>query len=112
MDARSMSDWAVVYTDVQAEPDVRRDLEALGYGAFLPWYTLGTWHGDKLRIRERPLFARYVFVHLPDDKGWAPILDTDGAKCVLMSGDKPGRVLDAEIADLTLKHASGAYNAI
>src|SRR5262245_29479997 len=107
-----MSYWAVIYTDPQAEADVRRDIEEKGFGTFLPWYSQGTWRGDKLVIRDKPLFARYVFVRLPDNTGWTPIVNTDGVKCVLMDAGAPGRVSDAEIADLTVKHASGAYNAI
>ena len=107
-----MSYWAVVYTDVAAEPDVRRDLEELGYGTFLPWYRQGKWHGDQLIIRNMPLIPRYVFVHLPDNANWTPVANTDGVKSILMTADKPGRVSPSEIADLTIKHATGHYNAI
>ena len=43
------------------------------YGAFLPFYKVGTWRGSKLQIREKPLLTRYVLVNLPENAArWCP----------------------------------------
>jgi hypothetical protein len=107
-----MNYWAAVYTDAQAEPDVRAEIEKLGFGAFLPWYKLGTWRGDRLIVRNKTLFPRYVFFHLADGADWSSVAHADGVNRVLVAAGAPARVSSTDIADLMLAHASGAYNAI
>jgi transcription antitermination factor NusG len=107
-----MSYWTVAYTDVAAEPVARREIEAQGFGVFLPHYRVGTWRGDRLHVRHKPLFPRYVFVHVPDDVAWPTIAAADGVNRVLMAEGEPARVPSTAIAEVMLAHASGLYNAI
>jgi hypothetical protein len=107
-----MSYWTCVYTNVQAEPVARREIEALGYGTFLPWYSTGTWQGDRLRVRYKPLVSRYVFVNLPDDANWSEVAHARGANRLLLANGAPARVDPNEIANLMLAHATGAYDAV
>jgi transcription antitermination factor NusG len=101
--------WRVIYTHPQAEPTVRREIEKLDVGTFLPWRTIGTWHGDQLRLREKPLLPRYVLFHMPEDDSWPQVAHVTGASRVLMAGDAPARVSPAELADMMLAHAGGTY---
>ena len=105
-----MSYWTVVYTDVSAERDVRRGLEGLGYGAFLPYYREGYWRGEKLQFREKALLPRYVLANLPDDAAWGPIHQIHGANRVLTDAGAPARVPADQVATMMLSHASGLYN--
>jgi hypothetical protein len=109
-----MTYWSVVYTDAQAEPDVRRGIEQRDFGAFLPLYRTSAWCGDQpWEIRQRPLLPRYVFVNLrEEDPSWVAINDTHGVNGVLMAAGAPARIPAEDIADLMLAHASGLYNAI
>ena len=107
-----MSYWSVVYTDAAAEPGVRHEIEKLGFGAFLPWHKVGTWHGDQLRIREKPLIPRYVLFNVPPGASWSSVCHLDGANRVLAAAGALLRVSATEMAELVLAHASGAYNAI
>ena len=105
-----MSYWAVIHTKVQAETDARRSVEALGYGAFLPYYKQGYWRGEQLRFREKPLLPRYVLAKLPEGAEWSTLNHADGVGRILMDAGTPARVSDAEVASLMLAHARGAYN--
>jgi hypothetical protein len=107
-----MSYWGCVYTNAQAEPVVRREIENLGYGTFLPWYSAGTWQGSQLRVRYRPLISRYVFVNLPDAASWSEVAHARGANRLLMADGAPARIDPAQIAILMLAHATGRYDTV
>lgn len=107
-----MSYWGCVYTNAQAEPIARREIEALGYGTFLPWYSTGTWQGDRLRVRYKPLVSRYVFVNLPEDANWSEIAHTRGTNRLLLANGEPARVEATQIASLMLAHCTGLYDAV
>jgi len=82
------------------------------YGAFLPFYKVGTWRGSKLQIREKPLLTRYVLVNLPENAAWGSINEADGVNRVLLAGDAPARVPASDMANLMLAHAEGRYNVL
>jgi transcriptional antiterminator RfaH len=101
-----------MYTDVQAEPLARAKIEAQGFGTFLPYYQHGTWRAGRLYMREKPLFPRYLFVHVPHDAVWSSLVDTDGVHHVLLAGDAPARIPEQELAEAMLAHADGRHNVI
>jgi hypothetical protein len=107
-----MSYWGCVYTNVQAEPIARREIEALGYGTFLPWYSVGSWKGNRLHVRYKPLVSRYVFVHLPDNATWSEVAHTQGTNRLLLANGAPARVEATQIANLMLAHCTGLYDAV
>jgi transcription antitermination factor NusG len=104
--------WGVIYTHPHAEPSVQREIEKLDVGTFLPWRTIGTWRGDQLQVREKPLLPRYVLFHMPEDESWSQVAHVPGASRVLMAGAAPARVSDAELANLMLAHAACAFDEI
>jgi transcription antitermination factor NusG len=105
-----MSYWGCVYTNAQAEPVVRREIEDLGYGTFLPWYSTGMWRGSKLQVRYRPMLPRYVFVNLPENAVWSEVAHAKGANRLLTADGAPARIDPAQIATLMLAHATGCYD--
>lgn len=107
-----MAYWSVVYTNAQSEPIARREIEALGFGTFLPWYSTGKWQGDHLRVRYKPLVSRYVFVHLSEDVNWSEIAHTKGTNRLLLTNGEPARVQATQIADLMLAHCTGLYDVV
>lgn len=106
--------WAVIHTQAKAEPDVRRGVENIGFGAFLPSYAEYASKRQRLDWRPKSLLAGYVLVALHDGDGgaWRDIDDVDGVHRVLTSADKPSRVHPDEMVRLMIMHASGSENVI
>lgn len=96
--------WAVAQTVSKMEHVVRRDIEKTDRGAFVPT-CVRFWKVDgREYAKERPVLGGYVFF-LTDGDDWAGIPDIHGVYRVLTS-----RVMDAEMARLTISHAAGEHN--
>lgn len=106
--------WSAVQTHPRSEPDVRRDIEDVGIGTFLPSYAQYFYRGSQLRERRKALLTGYVFVALEDNDGgkWRDIEHIEGVNRVLMDAGKPGRIAPEEMSRLVIAHAQGRYNAI
>jgi len=107
-----MSHWIAVFTQPQAEHVARAQIEAAGVGTFCPAFTVGSWRGDRLQLRERALLPRYLFAHVADDGDWPAIHNCNGVDHVLTVNDAPARVADADVARLMLSHAMHDHDVI
>lgn len=102
--------WTVAQTVTKMEHIVRREIEKVNHGAFLPTYAR-FWKVDGRNYsKECPLIGGYVFfLTKPDD--WAGIPDIHGVYRVLTNPDwSPKRVSESEMARLVLGHAAGDHN--
>ena len=104
--------WAVAQTVSRMEHIVRREIEKLDRGAFLPTYGR-YWKVDGRQFaKEYPLLGGYVFFLTRADN-YAGVPDIDGVYRVLANPDGSAkRVGDAEMARLVLGHAGGNHNRI
>lgn len=109
-----MQYWAAIHTHPQAEPDVRKGLEDLGFGAFLPNYANYAKVRERLAWRYRALLPGYVLVSLSDDDGgaWRDVEAVEGVNRVLTNADKPCRIRPEEMHRIVVAHASGQHNMI
>ena len=71
----------VVYTKPLQEGRARTHLERQGYQVFLPLCRRNK------RTISTPLFPRYLFIWVPEGKGWLPVGNTQGVSRVLKSSD-------------------------
>jgi transcription antitermination factor NusG len=106
--------WVAVYTAPGAERKAQLGLEDLGFGTFLPTYAVTVQRGRKFGVVERPLLPRYILVHLTIEqrRGWSIINEIDGVTELLEVDGNPLEIPEAEVAALTLAHASGEWNKI
>ena len=110
--------WAVARTISKMEHIVRREIEKMNHGAFLPTVARFCKVDGRDYDKERPLFGGYVFF-LTDLDDWAGIPDIHGVYDVLVSTgldsfgrtiQVPKRVSDAEMARMVISHAAGDHN--
>lgn len=106
--------WAAIHTHPQAEPDVRKGVEDLGFGACVPSYARLFYVGAKLHERRKALLPGYVFVALNDgDHGaWRDVESVKGVNHVLTAADKPVRIPGEQVAKIMLECVQGLYNVI
>ena len=91
---------SVVHTKPREENRAVRGLKEQDYEVFLPLCR------TRRRVEPRPLFPRYLFVWLRDDRPWRPILSTPGVSQLLLgTDDRPGEVPDEVIEEIRLKMA-------
>jgi len=82
----------VVYTKPREERRAMEHLEQQNFECFLP---LGV---SKRGNVIQPLFPRYLFIWLTQDRSWAPITNTPGVSNILIGmDDLPGEVPDSVI---------------
>lgn len=114
----SGSYWAVAQTVSNMEHIVRREIEKMNHGAFLPTVARFCKVDGRDYDKERPLFGGYVFF-LTDSDDWAGLPDIHGVYDVLVSTgldlfgrtiQVPKRVTDAEMARMVISHAAGDHN--
>ena len=91
-----MKRWYVAHTRPQAEARAREHLLHQGFEAWLPEYRKQRRHARRTDQVLRPLFPRYLFVHLDlDAERWRSVLGTAGVQH-LVGGDPPTPLVDAE----------------
>ena len=92
-----MKRWYVAHTRPQAEARAREHLLHQGFEAWLPEYRKQRRHARRTDQVLRPLFPRYLFVHLDlDAERWRSVLGTAGVQH-LVGGDPPTPLADAVI---------------
>lgn len=95
-----MKRWYVAHTRPMAEARAREHLVNQGFEAWLPEYRKLRRHARRTDHVLRPLFPRYLFVHLDlDAERWRSVLGTAGVQH-LVGGDPPTPLPDAVIAHL------------
>lgn len=113
-----VSYWAVAQTVSTMEHIVRREIEKMNHGAFLPTVARFCKVDGRDYDKERPLIGGYVFF-LTGADDWAGLPDIHGVYDVLVSTgldsfgrtvQVPKRVTDAEMARMVISHAAGDHN--
>jgi len=90
-----MNRWYVVHTQPNAESRAVLNLDRQGFEAYLPRYLKSRRHARKLERVARPLFPRYLFVHLdPDRDRWRSINSTFGVSYLVAHDSMPIPVPD------------------
>lgn len=107
-----MSYWAACYTEPQAEPIARREIEGINIGTFVPSFAKCSRIHGKVRQRRLPILPGYVFVWLEEgDDRWGKIQHIERASIrVLTNAGEPSRVTPAEMDRLLNAHVMGDLN--
>jgi transcription antitermination factor NusG len=75
--------WYVVYASVRKEKQAECSLREAGYDAFMPHITQWAKSGRRKYKAQVPLFGRYLFVFVPDAKGFYCVNQCDGVERVI-----------------------------
>lgn len=90
-----MMRWYAVHCQPQSERKACFNLERQGYQVYLPQYLKRRRHARRLDWVRAPLFPRYLFVALDDERTrWRPINSTVGVSAIVGWGDTPMPVPD------------------
>lgn len=85
-----MKRWYVAYTKSREEEKAVFHLSCQGYEVYLPRYKKKRRHGRKVDHVLRPLFPRYVFLHIDIEREqWRSVNGTLGVSYFLTEGDAP-----------------------
>jgi transcription antitermination factor NusG len=83
--------WAVAYTQPQAERWANDNLRRLGFVTYLPLHTVRRRDPAIRSLVHRvevPLFSRYLFVQHNNPEFWRPIREAPGVASVIRSGER------------------------
>lgn len=93
-----MKRWYVAHTRAQSERRALEHLTNQGFDAWLPEFHKRRRHARRTEWVRRPLFPRYVFVHLDlDAERWRSVLGTVGIQALIGGADRPTPIADAVI---------------
>lgn len=82
--------WYVAHTLARAERKARAHLRHQGFGVYLPCYLAQRSHARRRDWVEKPLFPRYLFVHLDLGRDrWRAVHSTVGVRSLVSAGDQP-----------------------
>lgn len=88
--ATTLGRWYCVHTQPEKESFAQRNLIGQGVVAFCPMQRRTIRHARKKINVLRPLFPRYLFVHLDvDGDHWHKVNRTFGVSSLVMTGDEP-----------------------
>jgi len=99
--------WHVLYTRVNQEKKVVKQLNELGIDCYLPVMKVIRQWTDRRKLIESPLFPSYIFVNPCDKNSYYAALESDGAVYYLGSGNEAAKVNDEIIQDIRLSLESG-----
>ncbi|MBL26507.1 MAG: transcriptional activator RfaH [Rhodospirillaceae bacterium] len=96
-----MKRWYVVHTLPQSEGRAVTNLKRQGFETWLPEYRRRRRHAGRSEIVARPVFPRYLFVHLDlAAEQWRRILSTYGVRSLVGNSDGPTPIDDAVVKGL------------
>ena len=85
-----MRSWYAVHAHRRAEHKASRHLSRQGFRTYLPRYLVQRSHARRRDWVERPLFPRYLFVHLDlEQDRWRAVYSTVGVRTLLSVGERP-----------------------
>ena len=88
--------WYALHTKSRHEKAVNFKLNEKGVTNYLPLNTVYRRWSDRYKEVKQPLFSCYVFVHI-NLKDRLPVLQTDGAVCLVAFNGKPATIPDDQI---------------
>lgn len=90
-----MRRWYVVHTQPNGEARASSNLERQGFLVYLPRYLAKRRHARRTERVPRPLFPRYLFVHInPDCDRWRSVNGTFGVRYLIANDNVPLPVPD------------------
>lgn len=93
-----MKRWYAVHTHAHGEVRAEENLARQGFESWLPRYRKRRRHAGREELVLRPLFPRYLFVHVDiDSEQWRPILSTYGVASVVGDHNGPYALDDAVV---------------
>jgi transcriptional antiterminator RfaH len=102
--------WYVAYTAIKCEHRARMGLSAKGFAVYLPTYRREVRHARRVKIVDRPLFPRYVFVGFDINRdAWTEVRRTDGVERLLSHDEIPMRVPLGVVEGLRAAMQAGAF---
>ncbi len=105
-----MRRWYVVHTHPHAEERALRHLERQRYDTWLPLYRKRRRHAGRQETVLRPLFPRYLFVHVDlTVERWRPILSTVGVHRIVGGPAGPQPIRGDVIAGLKERASPDGY---
>ena len=96
-----MKHWYVVHTQPNGEARATFNLERQGFHVYLPRCLTKRRHARRAEWVQRPLFLRYLFVHIdPECDRWRSINGTFGVNYLIAQEDAPLSVPNSVIEAL------------
>lgn len=96
-----MKRWYVVYTQPNGELRAVLNLKRQGFGAYVPHCLKERRHARRTERVARPLFPRYVFVHLDlETDRWRSVYGTFGVSDFIGNGSGPVPVPEEIIEEI------------
>lgn len=85
-----MRAWYLAHTLPRAEHKALTHLTRQGFGGYLPCYLAQRHHARRRDWVEKPLFPRYLFVHLDLGRDrWRAVYSTVGVRTLVSAGGQP-----------------------
>lgn len=104
-----MQRWYVVQAQPNGEERAIVNLERQGFESYLPRITKRRRQARRVQMVRRPLFPRYLFVHLDiSAQRWRPILSTFGVSTLIRLGNDPTPVPDGMVEALQDRERDGS----
>jgi transcription antitermination factor NusG len=103
--------WIAAYTGPNAEIGVRDAVTSRGYPVLVPTAMTEMRHARQTMLVDRPVFPRYAFIGIPEDKSWYPLKTITGVSGILCIQGKPRPVPDKLIRLLRAAMDEDAFNA-
>ncbi len=103
--------WQLIHTKLQQELVAAENLGRQGYTIYLPMLHHRKRRSGKLIDAHKPLFPRYLFIHLTaglDD--WGPVRSTIGVSSLVRFGMKPARVPNNLISSIQSREGEDGYH--
>ncbi len=105
-----MKRWYVVHTQQNGELRAALNLERQGFEPYLPRQIRQRRHARRTEQIARPLFPRYIFVHLDlDQDRWRSVYGTFGVSHLISNGNEPVPVPEGIVEDLQAHENSAGF---
>lgn len=103
--------WGVATTHLHAERLAKENLERQGFATYLPLMVQArtpTRTNPKPGNVIRPFLPGFIFVQLnPSVDRWRCLFSTRGLRSVMMAGEQPGLIADAELQKIRAREEGG-----
>lgn len=87
--------WAVAYTHAQKETVAQQQLMQQNFEVYLPCFAKKVTHARKTRTIKKPLFPRYLFLHINNNQSWRCINSTRGIQYLLLNTNLTPKTIPA-----------------
>ncbi|MDR2014750.1 MAG: transcription/translation regulatory transformer protein RfaH [Azoarcus sp.] len=101
--------WYLLHTELRQEKTTLKHLERQGYVCYLPLFRTERLVRRKLAAVDVPLFSRYLFIRLGQDKrdkSWGPVRSTVGVSQLVRFGERLAQIDEDLVEMLRAREAS------